>query len=920
MIVIARAVAAFLGLVLLLTSGAPALAQSATSTITGQVIDRRNALPVTGATVSVTQAGKPVSKTTTDTAGRYTITGIPGAVYDITVSARGYGPTLNSGVALTSGATVTMNASLEIATTSAAGALRTIGHSSTSSPVSNLASATTITQSINVQDLTNTGQLRVGNALGNLPGVNFRTSSSPGDDASINLRGFGPTETATLLDGHPIGPLGVNPNPNNATSFNYALGPAYGLQRVDVTYGSGAQGLYGNDTIGGAVNLLTLSPTAKQQFSFQQQVGGFGLRSTGITATGTTGKLGYAIAAARLGQTGVFSGGLIPQTGRPNNVVSGSVNPNSQCDQYANDVSRCNLALNTYAVSQNTLQSLGLVKLQYALSGASNLSFTAYDAAQRSDSTGNGDNDYMPYSVRLGQIQSGPANCSTRSGSPGYTVITNPIPTTPTTGCYTAQEYASATSGPYGGGAGRQRGTHMADYHMRFTTRAGVHNITVDGFVNNYAYYNQNGLSGGIDANGGMLGVRAFQQNYNTKGFLVSDEISNDRNDFAYGYELWHQSQYWPENDANMVPTWNNYPPVYFGEWSGFIRDSYQISNQLSTFVNAWLKHSSVTNRSTFDPRATLQYRPSHSDIVQFTYGRSDGAPSPYLKVIGSPYVGSSNTITQVQCNTINSVADSGNPNLQSEAANDFEFGYGHRFKDDSNIQVNAYVTTIANQLFYAAIPVSQFGAQNLTFAPGVLQAYYNKFSQQCPSGGLTPQSMLDLLGVTTTYNAARALSRGVDLSGRARLNRIAYIDYSYDIASTTQSGISNAILHANPTVIDGAQVYGIPLHQASLSLDVAPGPWEFRIDNYYMEQNNQYNRPSFWHSDAFVSRTFNKGRTTMTLGGTNIFNNAVQDYGYIGLGTVPASNAVSGVTMSPMEEYGLLPAQLTLTLSQKVW
>jgi hypothetical protein len=80
---------------------------------------------------------------------------------------------------------------------------------------------------------------------------------------------------------------------------------------------------------------------------------------------------------------------------------------------------------------------------------------------------------------------------------------------------------------------------------------------------------------------------------------------------------------------------------------------------------------------------------------------------------------------------------------------------------------------------------------------------------------GLTAQSMLNLLGVTTTYNAAHALSREVDLSGRQRLNRIAYIDYSYDLASTTQSGISDAILQANPTVINGAQIYGIPLHQA---------------------------------------------------------------------------------------------------------
>jgi outer membrane receptor for ferrienterochelin and colicin len=72
-----------------------------------------------------------------------------------------------------------------------------------------LASATTITQSLDITDLIRTGQLRVADQLRTLPALNFSTSSSPGDDATVNLRGFGSTETATLLDGHPVGPLGV---------------------------------------------------------------------------------------------------------------------------------------------------------------------------------------------------------------------------------------------------------------------------------------------------------------------------------------------------------------------------------------------------------------------------------------------------------------------------------------------------------------------------------------------------------------------------------------------------------------------------------------------------------------------------------------------------------------------------------------
>ena len=55
-----------------------------------------------------------------------------------------------------------------------------------------------------------------------------------------------------------------------------------------------------------------------------------------------------------------------------------------------------------------------------------------------------------------------------------------------------------------------------------------------------------------------------------------------------------------------------------------------------------------------------------------------------------------------------------------------------------------------------------------------------------------------------------------------------------------------------------------------------------------------------------------------MTLGGTNIFNNAVQEYGYIGLGTAAITNTVSASSPAPSEEFGIAPAQLTLTFQQR--
>jgi hypothetical protein len=330
------------------------------------------------------------------------------------------------------------------------------------------------------------------------------------------------------------------------------------------------------------------------------------------------------------------------------------------------------------------------------------------------------------------------------------------------------------------------------------------------------------------------------------------------------------------------------------------------------------MKHSSISERTTFDPRATLQFRPSHNDVVQVTYGRSDGAPSPEIKLAGTAIAADPGaSLTSVSCNGFNDVTRAGNPNLQSEAANDFEVGYGHRFAGDSNIQVNAYVTTVANQLFGASQPLLQFGAQNVSFAPGALQTYIARLDSQCGLA-LNNQTVLQLLSVGTTFNAAHALARGIELTGRARLNRIAYLDYGYDIESSTKTGISNQILASNPTVVNGAQLRGLPLHQANVSLDVAPGPWEFRIDNYYTEFNNGFNRPSYWHSNAFITRSLQNGRVLVSLGGTNIFSNAVQYFGLLGFGTAAITNPVSGNSPAPSEEFGLAPAQLTLTVRVK--
>src|SRR5215469_3145743 len=293
-----------------------------TATVIGTVIDQRNALPISGATVTLFQGATIVAQGKTDQFGTFNIANVPPGVYDVNISAKGYAPSSSLNVAMTSNGVVTVNAALLAASNSSN--LHTLGTVTVTANA--LASATTITQSVSVQNVAQTGQIRFVNQLNSLPAINMGTSSSPGDDVSINMRGFGSSETATLIDGRPVGPLGVHA----PEAFNFANSSITALDGVDVTYGSGAQGLYGSDTLAGAINMHLLGPSTTPHYTFQQQVGSDGILSTSFSTTGTQGRFGYVAAAGVSGLTGALNGDIF-QSARPSLLQPGSVNPNFLC-------------------------------------------------------------------------------------------------------------------------------------------------------------------------------------------------------------------------------------------------------------------------------------------------------------------------------------------------------------------------------------------------------------------------------------------------------------------------------------------------------------------------------------------------------------------------------------------------------------
>ncbi len=762
-------------------------------------------------------------------------------------------------------------------------------------------------------------------ALARLPGVNSTgLSSSVSDDQQLNIRGLGPSETQTLFDGHPIGPQGVygiNGGGNYPTSFNFSDSPIYGLSKVTVTFGSGATGLYGVDAIGGTINLQTINPTIKPVFEFSQGAGDQGRLQSAFDATGTIGRIGYAFAAGANGTYGMFPPGLITQTGRPNN--NANANNGGDCTQ-GNDITSCNTALNTYSVSQNSVIKAALAKLSYNLSNNTKFTTTIYSSGQISDSTGNGDNDNIPYDTRLAQIQASSPNCALpgdKNGHmSGYTVITNSGQQ-----CYSASQWALASYGPYGGGADRNRGVTMSDYNFTLQSISGKNTITADGYYNYYKFYKSSEQASGLDPSGTAFAGTQYSEWVNTQGYLLSDDFQNANSDLGIGYFGEYQAQSQLQYNFNGQGLYDYVTPESTHYNSGFLRAIYQFTPQISAYGNFWIKNDTVIGETNFDPRISLVLRPEASDVFRVTYGHSTGYPAAELKATGPPVVTANPSSLNPSCTPYNSIGNFGNPNIQPESANDYEVGYAHRFKADSAIQVNFYYTQVQDQLFSATLPLSAYGP--VSISPTLLQGFANKIGSVCPGVNPSdPSTVLPYLAVSTTYNATSAVSKGIQLSGRQRLTPHFYFDYGYSLQSVVQNGVSENILQNNPYIINGGQVQGIPLNQGTAGVDYANLRTEIRLDGYVVGSNNPSSRPGYNTWNGFISESFPK-YWALTLGVQNVFNQATQNYGYFGHQPLIPENQYFHDTTSIQqyvsgngnEEFGLATRSFLLTLSGKI-
>ena len=857
-----------------------AYAQSTTSaTITGTVTDVASGLALSSVSVSLVHRGTEASKTTTDANGAFRFTNQPEGVYRVDARLNGYGNSATDDVVVAPGSTQ-ISVAVSLSRQGQTQQLRRIGSVSASSTLGGgLQRTSTVSQDLSTQTIFRQNYPNVGEALTTLPGVNnLGHGSSVGDDTSLSLRGFDPSESQTLLDGHPIGPIGVG-----GGGFNFQVSPFYVLRNTQVTFGAGALGLYGTDATGGAIDLQTLSPTRENEFSVSQGVGTQGKLLSALQATGSLGHLGYAVGAATQGLYGNFAPQTIAQSGN-----------------FGFDISPGNVAANTHLVTGNYSLRDALLKLEYTFVPGTVATLTAYSARAHDDKSGVGDNDYQPFGPELAIAQGvasapngGPNNNACSVGFVGVT--TN---NAGAISCQTPAQAAQSNYGPSGGGSNPFQDIVNQDYHGRLTTSFAGNNIAIDGYIDTYNLnYNRNQAS----QNAAGLFTGGFRQDlYKTNGFLVSDDLVHGNNDFGFGYFTQHQTY-----DSNQFDTTNLVivpnPQLFLATDNVFLRDTFTPRPWLTLYTNVYYKLLSTTGADTIDPRGTVLIRPTPRDAIRLVAGKTDGEPSASLaetqfnntptninpsgscgSLIGLP----SNDPTKTATQQIG-VGTLGNTGLQQETATDYEVTYGHQFASGSSFQIGGYVSRAANLITQITVPVAANQIPN-----NLIQQYYARIQQSCGSSYV---GTLQDLGLTQSINGTTSgLYRGIEVTGRQFVARNLSLNYTYDLQHAQIFGYSDGDLMSNANDINGGQVLGVPLNSGSLGAEYDDRHGlDARIDGYYYGINNGYHRPPYGFANLSVNYNYARTGTEFTVGINNLTQSASQQYGFFNTGPYATSQCV---------------------------
>lgn len=807
-------------------------AQGTTASISGRVLDANTGLPL--ANVTIAAQGPITSETHTDDNGSFAFPKLDPGQYVLVARLPAYQSTQSEPIATVAG--LAFSATLTLRRLQTGTDPQVIGRTSTSRTTA-LQNASVVSKSVTMNQVQDSGYYRVADALKTLPGVivSGAQTSAPADDIKFTIRGIGTLETLTLIDGHPIA-QGL------PGGFSYNLSPTVALRDATVIYGSGSD-LFPVAAIGGIINLQTVEPSRTPQATISLNYGtymktGFSMLSTGPI----TDHFSYAIGLSSQGTDGLYRNAKLYNFSAVNGDPSGGPGtPGYQSGVYNVDT------------SSNSKTAFG--KLRYQFDPNTRLTVSALSTGFYDDKTGNGDLDYQTNEFTV-------ANGAT-AGSGGCPA--NQYPTGGTPPCLAAgavlcvlrrtqrrrpglARVALLRLQRNAGKQGRQRANQRERVHQRPGLALRPHEPTT--------VLRHTGRQPD-DARHLLVRDRRCVVRKRYRASTIRSRSARTSRSSPTRKRSWSTAV---DPTTKLPVSTNVYGNNVVNENSFYLRDAYQFDGlPLTLFANGWLRHSSATSTTNFDPRLALVFTPAGT-VIRIAAGMTTTQPdlstsAPFTPVPLGSLVGAHGSVV-----SIGSIPASG---LRPERGTDVELGIGRRFGRNSLIQGTLYATNVANKIYSTKIKASALPPG--TISPAILATYGNYLAGLGVTGAV---------GVTQAANLGQVLAQGIELNGVQELSSGFRFDYDYATESTKLVGAATTILKSNLNLIPGSQLPNVPLHRYNLGLAWRSdnvGDVTARLGYHHESENNPRNLPAYGYYDFGISAKVGRGRVAIFV--DNLFN-----------------------------------------------
>jgi hypothetical protein len=593
----------------------------------------------TGAPVAhaqVTLRGSQTLTTTTDAKGEFTAQVAPGR-YDLTVTARGYATvTVNTGQ-IGEGARIGV-----VLQPSDTPRLRTIGQVTVNGGFT-LDRSVIPTTDVSREQMDALGYSLVTQALQEVPSaiIQHPDSGAPTAPEVVSLRGPDPSENMIMLDGQQL-------NDGNTGDVDLSQFAVPAFNAISVSEGLGPTDSNGSNTFGGAINFVSLQPTQTQHLNLSTSVGSYNTTQNWINATGTIGKLGYALAGDDYQQSGQVSqyAYVVPANNLPIYCGPATKTKTPNCPVFTH-------------LGSSIAAMLGLVNLDYSFSQRSDVGFRVFTLGNNRDE-----------SSALNGIAGNPT--CVFSG-PGPACGFSPSPGEP-------NEVDNPVYGDHIGLGSAIFAQSIRAYDAYSRTPLGAGTLTTDFYASD----------DNVDFSGGAVSpydVSHLDTRYN-EGLWWGRSF--DDSEFAFGGYARQESLSGAYIDTTLSQSIDSY----------FFRGSQQIGNNLNLSGGLYdAQYSSFGN--TLNWRLGLADDMGKSSVLRFSVGTGFRAPLlfekyffPPVYVDGKPEPNPGEGPIDSNC-----VVYNGNPLERPEHATEYELGFSHLFSNTSNLDVSIYRSNLRDTI-----------------------------------------------------------------------------------------------------------------------------------------------------------------------------------------------------------------------------